>query len=50
MVNEKPTSVVRRHRSPAYPYLSLPVAIEKAQLFFEKERSHKASVELDLST
>jgi hypothetical protein len=48
MVNEKPTSVVRRHRSPAYPYLNLPTAIEKAQLFFEKERSHKASVEAAL--
>lgn|GEM_PF-808506 len=48
MVNEKSTSMVRRHRSPAYPFLSLPAAIDKAQLFFEKERSHKVSVQAAL--
>jgi hypothetical protein len=44
MTNDKESSVQRRHRSPAYPYLDLKSALEKVQAFYDKERLHKAPV------
>ena len=34
----------KKHRSPAYPFLGLESAIEKARQVYEKERTHHASV------
>lgn len=34
----------KRHRSPAYPFISLPKAIERAQAFYDREKRHPAPV------
>lgn len=43
-MTDQPSATARRDRSPPFPYLSLPKALERTQALFESVRHHEARV------